>query len=68
MHCPFLEGKRILACRSLGAVYVPSMFELDGYCRQEMHKNCPFYRGPAHTGTTAKTDDALGSKAGGTYA
>jgi hypothetical protein len=58
MRCPFLEGRRILACRSLGAVYVPSLFELDEYCRHERHKKCPFYSGPSHAGALAKTTAA----------
>ncbi len=43
MQCSFLEGKRILSCRSLGAVYIPSMFELNEYCTQDKHKKCPFF-------------------------
>ena len=43
MQCSFLEGKRILSCRSLGAVYVPSIFELKEYCTRDGHKKCPFF-------------------------
>jgi hypothetical protein len=43
MQCSFLEGRRILSCRSLGAVYIPSIFELDEYCTQDKHKKCPFF-------------------------
>lgn len=43
MQCPFLEGKRILSCRSLGAVYIPSTFELDTYCMRGGHKKCHLY-------------------------
>lgn len=43
MQCPFLEGKRILSCRSLGAVYIPSIFELNEYCTRDRHKKCPFF-------------------------
>jgi len=43
MKCPFLKGKGILSCRSLGAVYVPSISELDTYCRHDGHKKCALY-------------------------
>lgn len=42
MKCPFLEGKRILSCRSRGVVYIPSTFELETYCMHVEHKKCPF--------------------------
>jgi len=47
MQCSFLEGKRILSCRGLGAVYIPSMFELNEYCTQDKHKKCPFFSASA---------------------
>jgi hypothetical protein len=43
MQCSFLEGKRILSCRSLGAVYIPSIFELSEYCTLDRHKKCPLF-------------------------
>ncbi len=60
MQCSFLEGKRILSCRSLGAVYIPSIFELNEYCTQDRHKKCPFFSVSAKKGRFTEavgTDD-----------
>ncbi len=43
MQCPFLQGKRLLACRSLGEIYIPSIIELDEYCMGEACTHCPAY-------------------------
>lgn len=58
MQCSFLEGKRILSCRSLGAVYIPSIFELNEYCTRDKHKKCPFFSTLAKKG---KCTDAAGA-------
>lgn len=55
MRCPLLEGKRILSCRSTGAVYIPSTFELDTYCIHNGHKKCPFYCTSPKDGVCTKT-------------
>ncbi len=43
MQCSYLEGTRILSCRSMGIVYIPSLFELDEFCTQDRHAKCPFF-------------------------
>ena len=63
MQCSFLEGKRILSCRSLGAVYIPSIFELNEYCTQDKHKKCPFFSAPSKKGRLADAVGADGTKA-----
>lgn len=64
MQCSFLEGKRILSCRSLGAVYIPSMFELNEYCTQDKHKKCPFFSVSAKKGGVTDAVEADDSKTG----
>ena len=51
MRCSFLEGKRILSCRSLGTVYIPGIFELGEYCKNDRHKKCLLYHAPAPSGS-----------------
>ncbi len=43
MECPFITGKYILTCTShaLAEIYVPSLFELEEYCKNTRHKMCP---------------------------
>ncbi len=43
MKCHFLTGKYMLSCMADRAVYIPSIFELDEYCKSGRHKMCPFY-------------------------
>ena len=43
MKCPFLTGRRILYCEAKGEAYVPSIFELGEYCKNEKYTICPFY-------------------------
>jgi len=43
MKCPFLSGEYMLSCKALREVYVPSIFELDEYCKNIQHRMCPFY-------------------------
>lgn len=42
-HCVFLAGKRLLSCKAQRAVYLPSLRELDAYCRNVRYASCPFY-------------------------
>jgi len=58
MQCSFLEGRRILSCRSLGAVYIPSIFELNEYCTQDKHKKCPFFSPSKKKGRIAEAAGA----------
>jgi len=39
-----LTGKYMICCTAVKESYIPSMFELDEYCRQDRHKMCPLYR------------------------
>ncbi len=42
MDCPFLTGKYMLSCTAL-AVYIPTTFEFEEYCRKTLHTMCPYY-------------------------
>ena len=42
MKCPFATGEYMLSCAAHQA-YVPSMFELDEYCKTTRHTLCPFF-------------------------
>ncbi len=41
MNCPHLKGKIIQTCRGNENVYVPSIFELEEYCRTAKAVKCP---------------------------
>ncbi len=43
MDCTFLTGRYLLCCAALRHVYVPSISELDEYCRNDRYAICPFY-------------------------
>ncbi len=43
MRCPYVSGNYMLSCRALEEEYIPSAFELDEYCKHDLHKMCPFY-------------------------
>ncbi len=52
MNCPHLKespyhtslvAKKLLSCKANGLLYVPSISELDVYCRHIRHRSCPFY-------------------------
>ncbi len=44
MKCAHLVSRRsIKSCFALKVRYVPSLFELEEYCRTGSHKKCPFY-------------------------
>ena len=42
MKCPHLLKWVIPTCRALDKPYVPSLFELEEYCRTESYRKCPF--------------------------
>ncbi len=42
MRCDFLAGKKVLTCTVNGIIYVPSLFELEKYCRSGKSELCPF--------------------------
>jgi len=33
----------ISSCKAFDKPYVPSLFELEEYCRTKEHRKCPFY-------------------------
>lgn len=43
MRCPFLEEKDRLICKADEEAYVPSINELNAYCRNGSCKRCLFY-------------------------
>ena len=45
MQCPYLVGTTILSCALEKAVYIPSLFELEEYCKTSRHIKCPLTYG-----------------------
>lgn len=43
MKCPHLRRWSVAACRIDEKVYVPSVFQLEEYCKKREHKKCPFF-------------------------
>ncbi len=43
MRCPHLVKCVISACKATEISYVPSLFELEEYCKTKSHRKCPFY-------------------------
>jgi len=43
MKCPFQAGNYLLSCKANGAVYVPSLYEFQEYCKSNQYKICPLY-------------------------
>ena len=43
MKCPHLLKWSVWSCKALDKPYVPSLFELEEYCRTKEHRKCPFY-------------------------
>ncbi len=43
MQCPHLLKWTVSACKAVERPYVPSLFELEEYCRTMDHRKCPFY-------------------------
>lgn len=52
MNCPHLKeipyhaslaSRKLLSCRANNLLYVPSIVELDVYCKHVRHTSCPFY-------------------------
>lgn len=62
MKCPHLVSHIVCSCKAGGRPYVPSLFELDEYCRTERHSRCPFYLGvppmPVYAETVSCTKTA----------
>lgn len=47
MKCPHLVNMFVCTCAAEETPYVPSLFELEEYCRNTRHSRCPFYLGTA---------------------
>jgi len=45
MKCTHLVSLVVCSCKAGDRPYVPSLFELDEYCRTARHSRCPFYLG-----------------------
>jgi hypothetical protein len=43
MDCPYLTGKCMLACSANKQVYIPSVSELEDYCRSASYPGCPLF-------------------------
>lgn len=53
MQCPNLVewvDWVILLCKAGEIPYVPSLFELEEYCKTESHKKCPFIKEYSYAG------------------
>ncbi len=65
MKCPYITGKYRLSCTAheKAEVYVPSLFELEEYCKNTRHSRCPLrtqkYEGQRTGGDTARDQRAL---------
>lgn len=42
MECPYLNNWRVVTCIVNNKLYIPSLFELEEYCKTKSHKKCPF--------------------------
>jgi hypothetical protein len=47
IRCPHLGKMKKFFCNADQRVYVPSLFQLEEYCRSMAHKKCPFFVGNA---------------------
>ncbi len=52
MKCLFLKGNYMIRCTAVPESYIPSIFELDEYCRGPRHRLCPLYRQAETEGKT----------------
>ncbi|HUO76468.1 MAG TPA: hypothetical protein VMU21_02730 [Thermodesulfovibrionales bacterium] len=43
MKCPHLNRWIVATCKIDDRTYVPSVFQLDEYCKTGGHKRCPFF-------------------------
>ncbi|GBE02858.1 hypothetical protein BMS3Bbin06_00056 [bacterium BMS3Bbin06] len=43
MRCPFLRDCIVSSCRAGDTPYIPSLFQLQEYCKNKDHRKCPFY-------------------------
>jgi len=41
MKCAYLSGEHVLSCKADRGVYIPSLFELEEYCRTRKSIRCP---------------------------
>lgn len=43
MKCDYLSGEYVLSCTADRGVYIPSLFELEEYCRTTKSTLCPLH-------------------------
>lgn len=43
MKCPHLNRWIVATCKIEERIYVPSVFQLNEYCKTRGHKKCPFF-------------------------
>jgi len=43
LKCPYLTKWIIFTCQAGEVPYVPSLFQLEEYCKSKQHKKCPFF-------------------------
>jgi hypothetical protein len=62
MNCPHLKGKKIQTCRGNDNVYVPSIFELEEYCRTAKAVKCPLLYTKMYTKINDDQNPAQGGR------
>ncbi len=57
MKCPNITGKYRLSCNAheKAEIYVPSLFELEEYCKNSRHSRCPLRNQMPEGGTGGDT-------------
>lgn len=40
---PYLSSSKLLSCKANKEMYIPSILELDEYCKKRRHTLCPIY-------------------------
>jgi hypothetical protein len=43
MRCSFLKGNYMIFCTAVREGYIPSLFELNEYCRRDKYRMCPLF-------------------------
>jgi len=43
MKCPHLRPWQVETCKIEQTLYVPSVFQLQEYCKTKGHEKCPFF-------------------------
>ena len=58
MKCNFLTGNQVLTCTGHTRLFVPSLFELEKYCRSTEHDQCPLFKKQSGSGQNIYHDQS----------